>query len=80
MTQELLTSSQAAEYLGYTRQRVDQLGASGELPRVRMGHFWVYPKSDLDQFLSAAVPSSRRPKTVTETAQINEEPRLAVRV
>ena len=62
MDQELLTSSQAAKYLGYTRQRVDQLGASGELPRVRMGHFWVYPKQELDRFLAEATPASRRPK------------------
>ena len=50
MEQELLTSSEAAAYLGVTRQRVDQLGQEGELPRQRMGHFWVYKKADLDRW------------------------------
>ncbi len=57
MEQELFTSSEAAAHLGVTRQRVDQLGQAGELPRQRMGHFWVYKKADLDRW---NVESNRR--------------------
>lgn len=63
MEQELLTSSEAATYLGLTRQRVDQLGQEGALPRQRMGHFWVYQKRDLDRWRSEGNRVVGRPKS-----------------
>ncbi len=62
MEQEILTSSEAAAYLGVTRQRVDQLGQEGDLPRQRMGHFWVYKKADLDRWSQEGNRRVGRPK------------------
>lgn len=67
MEQELLTSSEAAAYLGVTRQRVDQLGQEGELPRQRMGHFWVYKKVDLDRWNVEPNRRVGRPKNYAGT-------------
>lgn len=74
MVQELLSSSQAADYLGVTRQRVDQLGSAGIIPRERMGFFWVYQKKDLDQWNVAENRTTGRPKVESEGVEINKEP------
>lgn len=71
MEEEMLTSSQAAAYLGVTRQRVDQLGSSGEIPRQRMGFFWVYRRVDLDRWNKEERRPGGRPKSdVMEVEQI----------
>lgn len=76
MDQELLSSSQAAEYLGVTRQRVDQLGSAGVIPRERMGFFWVYRKRDLDHWNIEGNRTTGRPKSDLKEAQINRGPEL----
>lgn len=67
MEQDFLTSSEAASYLGVTRQRVDQLGHEGEIPRQRLGHFWVYKKADLEHWRLEGNRKVGRPKEEAET-------------
>lgn len=74
MDRNLLTSSEAAEYLGVTRQRVDKLGASGMIPRSRLGTFWVYRPEDLDQWRSTSNRAGGRPKEEPTTTLKNRGP------
>ncbi len=56
-----MTSGEAAEYLGVSRQRIAQLTAAGLLTPRRVGKFWLYRRGDLDQ-RKAENPQGGRPK------------------
>jgi excisionase family DNA binding protein len=71
-----LTSSEAAEYLGVSRQRVDQLGSAGEIPRERMGTFWVYRREDLDRWQRESRRPAGRPKSDDERVINTDRPTL----
>ena len=47
--QEFLSASEAAEYLGLSRQRIHYLTLSGRMGR-RIGGFWVFTREELDRF------------------------------
>ena len=77
MDGEVLTSSQAAKYLGLTRQRVDQLGSSGEIPRERVGFFWTYKRADLDRWQKELRRPGGRPKSDEDDGAHPQAPELA---
>ncbi len=56
-----MTSGEAAEYLGVSRQRIAQLTAAGFLTPRRVGKFWLYRRGELDQ-RKAENPQGGRPK------------------
>lgn len=45
----LLSPGEAAAFLGISRQRLTQLREKGQVRASRMGHFWVYPRSSLQE-------------------------------
>ncbi len=47
--EKLFSATEASEYLGLTRQRIHYLAATGRIGQ-RVGEFWVFTKSELDQF------------------------------
>ncbi len=49
MVDELLKASQAARYLGVTRQRIYELALVGRLGQ-RMAGYWVFSKAELDLY------------------------------
>jgi excisionase family DNA binding protein len=57
-TQDLLSASQAAKYLGITHQRLYQLAETGRLGR-RIGTTWIFTRGELDQY---KVERAQRPK------------------
>ena len=58
--QELLSTQQAAEYLGVTRQAVHALAQRGEVGR-QVGRAWVFTKSELDTWRDKPRPLGGRP-------------------
>ena len=56
-----MTSGEAAEYLGVSRQRVAQLTTAGLLTPRRVGKFWLYQRAELDR-RKAENPQGGRPK------------------
>ena len=67
MDDDLLSTVQAAAYLGLTRQRVDQLGAEGAIPRRRIGVQWVYKPADLDAWARLPKLKEGRPRKAART-------------
>jgi excisionase family DNA binding protein len=63
MEKDLLSSGEAAEYLGISEQRVRELGASGKVSRERFGRFWLYNKFSLDAWKNAPKSKGGRPKS-----------------
>lgn len=61
MDKDLMTSGQAAKYLGVSRQRIAQLTTAGQLTPQRVGRFWLYSRAELDQ-RKAEKPGRGRPK------------------
>jgi len=61
MQNDLMTTAQAAEYLGVSRQRMDKLAQLGAIDRERLGEFWVYRRRDLDRWLATSTRTSGRP-------------------
>lgn len=62
MEEELMTTGDAAAYLKVSRQRVDELGTAGVLPRRRVGRFWLYTRTDLARWRDEVRQSVGRPK------------------
>lgn len=62
MTPELLTTSQAAEYLGVTRQHAHSLTKQGF--GTRYGSVWMFTREELDRWRAqpAKGPGGRPPK------------------
>ncbi len=61
-----MTSGEAAEYLGVSRQRIAQLTAAGLLTPRRVGKFWLYRREELDR-RKAENPQGGRPKETART-------------
>ncbi len=57
-TPDLLSAAEAATYLGLSRQRIHYLAVTGRMGR-QVGGFWVFTKTELDQFNEERV---HRPK------------------
>ena len=49
MEEELLSPGDAAKLLGVSRQRLTQLREKGQVRAHRVGHFWLYHRSDLER-------------------------------
>jgi len=50
LSQELMSSAEAARYLGISRQHLARLRADGKLTGVRIGKVWAYPKAELRRY------------------------------
>lgn len=48
---KLLTRNEAAEFLRLSPRKVDQLAASGELPKVKIGTSVRFCRDDLEDFV-----------------------------
>jgi excisionase family DNA binding protein len=53
----LLTDEQAAALLGLHPKNLQRLARTAEIPAHRIGRFWRYRASELDEWLKAAVSS-----------------------
>ncbi len=60
---ELLTATQAAAYLGVTRQRVHLLTKQGYGQRV--GSVWLFTRAELDRWQATPRHAGGRPKGTT---------------
>ncbi len=60
-----MTSGEAADYLGVSRQRIAQLTTARLLTPRRVGKFWLYRRGELDQ-RKAENPQGGRPKEEAE--------------
>ena len=58
--QELLSTQQAADYLGVTRQAVHALAQRGEVGR-QVGRAWVFTQAELDAWRDKPRPHGGRP-------------------
>lgn len=54
---ELMTTEEAAKYLGMNREVVRRKTKANEIPAVRMGGRWKYPRETLDQWVLDGCPS-----------------------
>ena len=57
---ELLSTTEAAEYLGITRQSMHELATRNGLGQ-RVGKAWVFTKAELDAWLEKPRPKGGRP-------------------
>ncbi len=65
--EELWSTTQAADYLGVTRQSVHELAQRGQVGR-RVGRAWVFTKAELDAWLAKPrVKGGRPPKSCVRT-------------
>lgn len=61
--QDELTSGEAAELLGVSRQRVNQLAQDGKIPaRHVAGRYWVLTRADVEVFKAKAKSKGGRPR------------------
>jgi excisionase family DNA binding protein len=58
---EYLNMTEAAVYLGVTKQRVHTLAVQGRIGRQVAGH-WLFTKAELDEYRSTRKPAGGRPK------------------
>jgi excisionase family DNA binding protein len=67
VTNELLTTAQAAERLGLDRSSIRRLIAEGLLPAVKFGHVYQIHPADLDALTprKPGWPKGRKRKAVT---------------
>ena len=67
-----LTSGEAAELLGVSRQRVNQLAQDEKLPARHVANrYWVFTRADVEAFKAKAKSKGGRPKkrAVDQNAQ-----------
>lgn len=61
---DVLTTTQAADYLGYTTAYIRKLAASGEIVGIKIGpRAWVFDRSHLVAFSKNHVPTTGRPRS-----------------
>lgn len=60
--EELVTLTTVAKETGYSRERLRQFAAKGELPAQLLGKTWVVKRSDVSRFLSEHHPKTGRPR------------------
>lgn len=56
----LMSSSEAADYLGINYTRVNAIRRSGKIRGIKIGRAWAYTQAELDQY--AAIRKTGRPK------------------
>ena len=61
MDEDLMTSGEAAEYLGVSVRRVNELAETGKIERRRVGTFWLYSRASLDAWKDAPKSKGGRP-------------------
>lgn len=59
MSQKLLSTAQAAEYLAVTRVTAAAYAANGLVPAARIGNRWKFQQSDLDAFVASRLKRGR---------------------
>jgi len=57
---QYLSATQAAEYLGITRQALHNLTKTGQVG-TRIGHAWVFTEAELDAWVNKPRPNGGRP-------------------
>ncbi len=67
MQEDLLSPGDAAKLLGVSRQRLTQLREKGQIQAHRVGHFWLYPRMDIERRKAEA--EGTRPKGKAETVK-----------
>ena len=60
MADELLSTQEAADYLGVTRQAVNALARRGGVGR-QVGRAWVFTRAELDSWAGKPRPKGGRP-------------------
>jgi len=73
----LMSASQAAEYLGISRVRINQLAGAGKLERVEVGGYYLYRQSELDRWRATPKSLGGRPKEDLKVTMENRTPALA---
>lgn len=63
---ELLSLTQAAQQLGVSERTVYRLMESGELHPFKMGKFWKFDQSDIDEYISRQRQTSARRREETK--------------
>lgn len=76
MEDKLMSASQAAEYLGVSRVRINQLAGMGRLQREEVGGYYLYRRSELDRWRAEPKSLGGRPKSDLMGIQINQGPEL----
>jgi len=74
MNQEYLSATQAAEYLGVSRARINQLASAGKIRRDEVGGYYVYTRAELDRWRAMPKDVGGRPKVEAIGLQINRGP------
>jgi len=77
MEDDLLSASQAAEYLGVSRVRINQLAGLGRIKREEIGGYYLYRRSDLDRWRASPKSVGGRPKEDPKVIMENRTPTLA---
>jgi excisionase family DNA binding protein len=57
----LINSVSAAELLRIHRKTVERMALRGEIPAHKVGRFWRFRASELDEWLRSRVNSNRQP-------------------
>ena len=60
---ELLTTREAARYLRMHPKTLRQKALEGEVPAIRVGGRWRYPREMLDKWISEGCPSPSEQRT-----------------
>ena len=63
MEEKLMTSGEAAAYLGVSKQRIHELIAGGKLVGQRAGRFYLFTRAELDRWKNAPKSKGGRPKS-----------------
>lgn len=74
MSDELLTTQQAADVLGVSDSRVRQLIISGKLPAQSFGRSHMIKRSDLKKVV---LGNRGRPRKVNQKGQVSKEKRFS---
>lgn len=74
MVRDYLSATQAAEYLGITRARINQLATAGKIRRDEVGGYYVYARAELDRWRAAPKDVGGRPKSEPIGQEINRGP------
>ena len=62
----LIDAEQAAKLLGIHPKTLQKMAREGRVPRIRVGKFWRFRRSELDSWLRAEVDSTRYAYRPTE--------------
>lgn len=74
MNDDLLSASQAADYLGVSRVRINQLANLGRIKREEIGGYYLYRRSELDRWRESPKSVGGRPKNQPSSVEINRGP------